>query len=659
MGAENLGYLAALFGGMQQGKLMKQKRELTASQLEARKAEAKQKSLDRLATGEYRTNQLELQKQQLALAKAKADTEAGGVDNFLKIGAENIKSLRDLGGEYTKRVGKAGSRKAVTDLINEGRNNTRSGFAQFDTFVNNPALSKAFPGMTPKQIREMYLAGIPEYLYNENAQAPDVDFAANYNWDKANQNLLNKRKYLGTTGINDEQQWRRQEQNEYKQAIDALGGGQDAIDITVQNLGPLSGMGQQETLYYLKTGAATKDGIGRIAPNAITREQANFQRSGGMNEVPIYDEQGNITDYGLASDKANPAMLQYIQEARDYGIPEEDITRALSQMPGGKEYLNPEQTGRSAYDQLAMDQAQTEQNVDAIIDINDMVESGVGPGLSPIDPYAGAVNNLVPTGLSNAALLRPQRVEDAGKMAQLDRILKQQKIDDNKLTNPVRYQSLINKELLEQYKIKGAPIDLATKKSKETIEKFKALDIPDKLAADLDLKLAQAFQSKTGAAVAVENWKTNTDKVLKTDVGAAVGNLVKAGQTFAMAPGFGEWVGQPGNKTKYENFKAGKIGIEGLGPDAVGFADQAFAYDRARSNLERAQGDLDTWKAETLPRTKDILNALADSRFAKPKAAPAAGAGKGAAAGKGAKPAGKGTTKGGVGKASPTIQPPT
>jgi hypothetical protein len=641
MGAENLGYLAQLLGGMQQGKLMKQKRELTAAQLKARQAEAEQKAADRLATSTYRGNQLDLQQQQLALAKSKADAESSGVDNFLRIGGENVKSLKDQIAGYQTNLKKAPSRKAKDDIVNEARNNTKSGFAQFETFVRNPALAKAFPGMTPEQIRSMYLAGIPEWVYNEQAAAPDVDFAGNYNWDRASGMLLKKRGELGNANIQDPEQWRRQEQSEYTQAINALGGGQEAIDAVVQNLGPLSGMGLQETAYYLKTG--------RVAPAAITREQANFQKRGGMNEVPIYDQQGNIADYGLASNAADPQLQQFAQDLRDRGVSEEDIAYSLGQMPGGSEYLLPEQIGRSAYDQMALDQVKTQQNANTIMDINDMIETGAFPNQAPIDPMAGAVNNIVPTGLSNAALLRPQRVQDAADMAALDRTLKGQKIEENRQQIPIRTQSLLNNEILQQWKIKGAPIEYATKKAKEVIERITSLNIEDKLAADLDLKLQQAFAAKVQPAVAIENWRTNADKVYRQDVGAAIGNLVKASQEFSIAPGFPQWISKPGNSALFEKFKRGQATIGDLGPEAVGFANQAFAYEKARLNLKRAEQDLALWQNETLPKTRSLLSSLVDTKFEKPKPAPA---GK-----KGGKPGGKSQTssKGGVGGKAPSV----
>jgi hypothetical protein len=645
MGAENLGYLAQLLGGMQQGKLMKQKRELTAAQLKARQAEAEQKAADRLATSTYRGNQLDLQQQQLALAKSKADSESSGVDNFLRIGGENVKSLKDQIAGYQTNLKKAPSRKAKDDIVNEARNNTKSGFAQFETFVRNPALAKAFPGMTPEQIRSMYLAGIPEWVYNEGVAAPDVDFAGNYNWDRASGMLLKKRGELGNANIQNPEQWRRQEQSEYTQAINALGGGPEAIDAVVQNLGPLSGMGLQETAYYLKTG--------RVAPAAITREQANFQKRGGMNEVPIYDQQGNIADYGLASNAADPQLQQFAQDLRDRGVSEEDIAYSLGQMPGGSEYLLPEQIGRSAYDQMALDQVKTQQNANTIMDINDMIETGAFPNQAPIDPMAGAVNNVVPTGLSNAALLRPQRVQDAADMAALDRTLKGQKIEENRQQIPIRTQSLLNNEILQQWKIKGAPIEYATKKAKEVIERITSLNIEDKLAADLDLKLQQAFAARVQPAVAIENWRANADKVYRQDVGAAIGNLVKASQEFAIAPGFAQWVSKPGNSALFEKFKRGQATIGDLGPDAIGFANQAFAYEKARLNLNRAQEDLTLWQNETLPKTRSLLSSLVDTKFEKPKPAPAP-AGK-----KGGKPGAKSQTssKGGVGGKAPSIPP--
>lgn len=649
MGLQELGALAGFLGGMQQGKLLKQKKDLTAAQLKTRQAEAEQRAADREATRTYRGNQLEFQRQQLALAKSKADAEASGVDNFLKIGGDNIKSLRDQIAGYQTTLKKAPSRKAKDDIVNEARSNTKSGFQQFETFVRNPALAKAYPGMTPEQIRSMYLAGIPEWVYNENATAPDVDFAGNYNWDAASGVLLKKRAELGAANIADPEQWRRQEQSEYTQAIRSLGGGPEAIDTVVQNLGPLSGMGLRETAYYLKTG--------RVAPSAITAGQANFQKYGGMNEVPVFDEQGNIADYAMANNALSPELAsliqQQIQQARQAGVPEWQIDQKVKEAVGDN-FLSPEQFGRSAYDQIALDQNQSEQNVNAILDINDMVETGAFPGQPPIDPRAGMVNNLVPTGLSSAALLRPQRVQDAADMALLDRTLKGQKIEENRVQIPIRTKSLLNKEILEQWKIREAPLDFAIKKSQEVIKRLESLNLPEKLAADLDLKLSQAFAAKVQPAVAVENWRTNADKVYRQDVGAAVGNLTKASQEFAIAPGFAQWVSKPGNSALFEKFKRGQATIGDLGPEAVGFANQAFAYEKARLNLERAQEDLDTWQIETLPKTRMLLNSLVESKFEKPKPKAAAGGGK--AGSKGGKPVV--ASKVGVGGKSPSITAP-
>ena len=149
MAAEGLGYLAALLGGMQQGRLVKQKRDLTKTQLEVRRAEAEQKAADRLATGSYRQNQLELQRQNIELGRANLDQKLNNTDDIYELATQAGGNLKTAIGGIGERMATKSTPKSWLSEVEAARAGVRTPYEALRSLVKDPRMKKRYPNGFP------------------------------------------------------------------------------------------------------------------------------------------------------------------------------------------------------------------------------------------------------------------------------------------------------------------------------------------------------------------------------------------------------------------------------------------------------------------------------------------------------------------------------
>jgi len=612
MGLQELGALAGFLGGMQQGKLLKQKKELSAAQLEARKAEAEQKRFDREATRGYRAQQIALQRANLDATLANNDYKLSGADNFIKLGQQAAQDLQTAGRDYTGRINKKPSKAEVEALVREARGSLAPTIKTFQSFLNNPALARAYPGMDPETVRGMMTAGIPAWMLDENAPIPEPDYAANYDWVKKLDDLRKTRTELGE-GINtDPEYWRSREARAYLGAIQDIGD----VDTVIDRLGPLSGMGANASRYYLNSG--------RVAPMFMNQQQ----KSMGQEFIPVYDPNtGDLAGYQdeLGQSWDNPDLYQSPESMRQ---------------------------------QFIDDSVRSEQNVNAINEINDMLvnnDYNIGGILgldSPIDPESGIVQRISLNPNVNVPLNRPQKLVDASKLAQIKMQREGLKLRGEEQTFRYDVARRINDSIASGFKADTADYQSRIAKSNSVIKSFEAANIEEKTALEF-AAIAQKIRSGEASALTGANkWLSDTDKNYNINVNQAVENVGRNAAQVKLAPGFTLWFAQSDHAAKWKQYMDGKISLEDLnltGNEA--FIGELYAVDIAKSEYNDAVQQRNLWRGEARPRSAELLKSLIEENIVKPKPA--------AAAKPGAKPAAGGKPKTtGTGAAKPTRPSP-
>lgn len=606
MGAENLGYLAQLLGGLQQGKLLRQKRELSSAQLEARKAEAEQKKYDRAATRDYRAQQLALQRANLDATLANSAYKQSGADNFIKLGQQAAQDLQTAGRDYTGRISKKPSKAEVEALVREARGSLAPTISTFQSFLRNPALARAYPGMDPETVRGMMTAGIPAWMLDENAAIPEPDYAANYNWERTLRDLNDQRKRLGEGIITDPNLWRQDEARAYKGAIQDIGD----IDTVVDRLGPMSGLTENATRTYLKTG--------KLPPMFMNDQQQSM----GREFIPAYDP--NTGD-----------MIGYQDEL-------------------GQSWDNPDlyQSPELMRQQFINDSVRSEQNVNAINEINDMLvnnDYNIGGILgldSPIDPESGIVQRVSTNPNVNVPLNRPQKLVDAAKLADIKRQRESLKLKGEQRTFDFDVARKINDSIASGFKADTADYQSRIAKSTSVIKAFEAANVEKKTSLEF-AAIAQKIRSGEASALTGANkWLSDTDKNYNINVNQAVENVGRNAAQVKLAPGFGVWFAQGDHAAKWKQYMDGKISLEDLnltGNEA--FIGELYAVDIAKAEYEDAVRVRNLWRGEARPRSAELLKSLIEENIVKPKPAAAAKPGAKPAAGGKPKPTGAGAAK--------------
>jgi len=250
MAAEGLGYLAALLGGMQQGKLMKQKRELTGSQLAIRRAEAEQKALDRAATGKYRNNQLELQRQNIELSKANLDQKLNNTDDIYELATQAGGNLKASVAGIPERMATKSTPKSWQSEVAATRAGVRTPYESLRALVKDPRMKKRYPNMTEEALLSNFGGAVPQWMTDDNIDPAMPDWAQQY---KPDRDFINKTRNFGfQSGIDNAGWYLQKELPAYKRVMADLEGIPDVAQRAIDIYGPLTGATEQETLDVLQ-----------------------------------------------------------------------------------------------------------------------------------------------------------------------------------------------------------------------------------------------------------------------------------------------------------------------------------------------------------------------------------------------------------------------
>lgn len=289
MGLQELGALAGFLGGMQQGKLLKQKKELTAQQMQAKKAEAEQRAADRAATALYRGQQLDLGRQNLALSRKRLENEAGkGLQTFIDTGIDTRKAIINAAGNYEARLRAAKDPKTYRAIKAEAMKDLGAQTKILDDLSKREDIANYFGGADKAQ--GVFRAGIPSFVFDPNFGTYEPDWNTIYKPDRTELdrtrtegfNAGNKNVgYYIQTGL-----------PHYQRIVEDLGGDPIAAEKAVQLLGPIRGTTAQETIDLIN---------GKVAPMYLSNRQYADQfdplAQMGREVIPIYDpETGAIID---------------------------------------------------------------------------------------------------------------------------------------------------------------------------------------------------------------------------------------------------------------------------------------------------------------------------------------------------------------------------
>lgn len=250
MAAEGLGYLAALLGGMQQGRLVKQKRDLTKTQLEVRRAEAEQKAADRLATGSYRQNQLELQRQNIELGRANLDQKLNNTDDIYELATQAGGNLKTAIGGIGERMATKSTPKSWLSEVEAARAGVRTPYEALRSLVKDPRMKKRYPNMTEEALLANFGGAVPQWMTDPNVAPATPDWAQQYKPDRDAVNRVRQNGF--NSGVTDPSWYIQRELPAYQQIMADLEGIPNAAERAIQIHGPLTGTTAQETLELLQ-----------------------------------------------------------------------------------------------------------------------------------------------------------------------------------------------------------------------------------------------------------------------------------------------------------------------------------------------------------------------------------------------------------------------
>lgn len=290
MGAENLGYLAQLLGGMQQGKLLKQKKELSAAQVAARKADAEQKALDRQATSLYRGQQLDLGRQNLELSKQRLKSEAGkGLQTFIDTGVDTRKAIINAANNYDTRLRAAKDPKTYRAIRAEAIKDLSAQTKILDDLSQREDVAGYFGGADKAQ--GVFRAGIPSFVFDPNFGTYEPDWNTLYKPDRTGIDKSRSEGFL--SGNKNVGFYIQNELPQYQRIVEDLGGDPIAAQKAVQMLGPIRGTSAQETVDLIN---------GKVSPMFLSNKQYRNQfdpmAAMGREYIPVYDETtGDLSGY--------------------------------------------------------------------------------------------------------------------------------------------------------------------------------------------------------------------------------------------------------------------------------------------------------------------------------------------------------------------------
>jgi len=290
MGLQELGALAGFLGGMQQGKLLKQKKELTAQQLQAKKNEAEQRAADRAATALYRGQQLNLGRQNVELAKQRLKGEAGkGLQTFIDTGVDTRKAIINAAQNYETRLRAAKDPKTYRAIRAEAIKDLSTQTKILDDLSKREDIASYFGGADKAQ--GVFRAGIPSFVFDPNFGTYEPDWNTIYKPDRTGIDKSRSEGFL--SGNKNVGYYIQNELPHYQRIVEDLGGDPIAATKAVQMLGPIRGTSAQETVDLIN---------GKVAPmflgNRQFVDQYDPMAAMGREFMPVYDEStGNLSDY--------------------------------------------------------------------------------------------------------------------------------------------------------------------------------------------------------------------------------------------------------------------------------------------------------------------------------------------------------------------------
>lgn len=289
MGLQELGALAGFLGGMQQGKLLKQKKELTAQQLQARKTEAEQRAADRAATALYRGQQLDLGRQNLALSKKRLENEAGkGLQTFIDTGIDTRKAIINAAQDYKTKLRTARDPRTYRAIKSEAIKDLGAQTKILDDLAKREDIANYFGG--PDKAQGVFRAGIPSYVFDPAFGDYEPDWNTIYKPDRTE---LDRTRTEGfNAGTKNVGYYIQTGLPHYQRIVEDFAGDPMAAEKAVQLLGPIRGTTAQETIDLIN---------GKVAPMYLSNRQYADQfdplAQMGREVIPIYDpETGAIID---------------------------------------------------------------------------------------------------------------------------------------------------------------------------------------------------------------------------------------------------------------------------------------------------------------------------------------------------------------------------
>lgn len=304
MGLQELGALAGFLGGMQQGKLLKQKKELTAQQMQARKAEAEQRAADRAATALYRGQQLDLGRQNLALSRKRLENEAGkGLQTFIDTGIDTRKAIINAAQDYKTRLRAAKDPRTYRAIKAEAIKDLSAQTKILDDLSQREDIANYFGGTDKAQ--GVFRAGIPTYVFDPTFGDYEPDWNTIYKPDRTGIDKARSEGFL--SGNKNVGYYIQTELPHYQRVVEDFAGDPQAAEKAVQFFGPIRGTTAQETVDLIN---------GRVAPMYLGNRQYVDQfdplAKMGRQVIPIYDPNtGDIIDQVDETGQSYGEALQF------------------------------------------------------------------------------------------------------------------------------------------------------------------------------------------------------------------------------------------------------------------------------------------------------------------------------------------------------------
>ena len=560
MAAENLGFLGQFLGGLAAGKQMKQKKDLSSAQLATRRAEAEQRAADRSATTNYRNNQLELQRANLAATLRRDERDALGLDDMMKLGTSTRDKIANVVATRSKELDDAPTPGAYRTRLEAIRATVDPDIQTLKTLARDPNIAKKFPGFKPEQIESVWLSGIPEYARNPNVDYGEPDYKAKYKpTDAKYQYNLNIEK-LRKANIRDPNAYAEALLPAYQKIMEDLKGVPDAARYAWSTLGNIPGYSMSQTLYMLETG--------RRPALYSTPEQLGVTDISGDETGGVYDQSGLPLRFGNELMMGDPSM----EAPQDLEFFQRKYTKLFD--PTSYADLNP----KTLLDEQGLPNYER----------NQVAQYPVGIDI---------------TTQTNAGLM-DSRIKAANIKAEEARIGLPERLRKLALTN----------ETMET-RLSGIDADVQKKIADAFMAQMKADNFGKILGADLEVKLTTALKNKQSVVTGLKKWETEQQKQYGMAVTTAGGNLQKAEATFENNPNIAPYLTMPGVSSAlvtYVNDQSPSAVIPFNVAQTIGAGGVLAAANlkKARAEFDKAVTARDNFNSEGILKTRSIMNSM-------------------------------------------------